>query len=414
MKYTKKVLGWTLLAGILLWGSAGLAQDILIGYSGPMSGVAAEYGQDVYNGIALAVKEINAAGGMKIGDKNCAFKLERLDDRADPTLAVNNARRFRSSGAIAVFNPIFSTAAGIMKINEEKGAEFMVVAFTSTPRVEELKNKLTVTAPGPFTSSVEIYSSWAMGRGYKKCAMVVTLGAYGDEWRQVFRQVWEKKGGIITADRPANYYMETDFSSQLTAALATQPDVLLIGGPTGATALVIEQARGMGYKGGFIMIDQPRQDQIARLLGGTKMLGNTIGSAAADSMPPRPGQNFIERYRAEYRKAGAVESAVNYTLVYVLSKAIVAAGTPGDVYKIRAAFPKALPLLADKFPMEIKGISDAGRFHIYSSTQTITNGKWDDPIVYAWWPRTEEEFDEVVRSSQLDRRITKKWLRPAK
>jgi branched-chain amino acid transport system substrate-binding protein len=239
----------------------------------------------------------------------------------------------------------------------------------------------------------------------------VTLGAYGDEWRQVFRKVWEAKGGIITADKPANYYMETDFSSQLTAAIATSPDVMLIGGPTGATALVIEQARGLGFKGGFILIDQPRQDHIEKLLGSTKLLGNTIGPAAADHMPPRPSQKFIERYRAEYKKAGAMESAVNYTLMHVLAKSVAAAQTVDDVYKIRASFPKALPVLADRFPMEIKGITEEGRFLIYSSTQSISDGKWDQPIVYVWWTRTQEEFDEVDRSSQLDKRIQKKWLK---
>jgi len=82
--------------------------------------------------------------------------------------------------------------------------------------------------------------------------MVVTLGAYGDEWRQGFREYWEKRGGVITADKPANYYTETDFSSPLAAAIATKPDVMLIGGPSATTALVIEQARSMGFKGWFL------------------------------------------------------------------------------------------------------------------------------------------------------------------
>lgn len=412
MKRGMKFLSLAMMIGVLLWGATSFAADeILIGYTGPLSGVAADYGQDAFNGIELAVKELNAAGGIVVNGKKYLFRLEKLDDRIDPTRAAANARRFRANGAIAVFSPVFGATAAIMKVNEEKGHEFIVVALTSTPKVEELKNRLTVAAPGPFTSSVEIYSNWAMNRGYKKCAMVVTLGAYGDEWRLVFKKVWESKGGIITADKPANYYMETDFSSQLTAAIATGPDVMLIGGPTGATALVIEQARGLGFKGGFILIDQPRQDHIEKLLGSTKLMGNTIGPAAADYMPPRPSQKFIERYRAEYKKAGAMESAVNYTLMYVLAKAVTAAQTVDDVYKIRASFTKALPVLADRFPMEIKGITEEGRFLIYSSTQSITDGKWDPPVVYVWWTKTQAEFDEVDRLSQLDKRIQKKWLK---
>ena len=36
--------------------------------------------------------------------------------------------------------------------------------------------------------------------------MMVTLGAYGDEWREAFKHYWvNEKGGEIIADKPANY-----------------------------------------------------------------------------------------------------------------------------------------------------------------------------------------------------------------
>ena len=122
--------------------------------------------------------------------------------------------------------------------------------------------------------------------------MVVTVGAYGDEWRAAFKEYWHKKGGEITVDKPANYYSETDFSAPLTAALATKPDVMLIGGPSASTALVIEQARGLGYKGGFILIDQAKMDYIANILKSTKLMGNTIGVAAVVLSPTRGGPRF--------------------------------------------------------------------------------------------------------------------------
>lgn len=238
MKKTKGLFWGALVIVILCWTGGAGAAEILIGISAPFSGPAAEYGQDCANGIDLAIREINAAGGVTIGGQKYTFKLEKLDDRIDPTQAVNNARRFRAKDAVAVFNAVFNTSAAMMKINQEKGNEFLVMAFTSTPRVEKLGNKLTLVAPGPFTAAVDIYSRWAAAKGYKKCAMVVTLGAYGDEWRRGFRTAWEKKGGVITADKPANYYKDTDFSSHLTAALAGKPDFLLIGGPSAPTALV--------------------------------------------------------------------------------------------------------------------------------------------------------------------------------
>jgi len=383
---------------IMSWAGSSRADEIVIGYTGPLSGPAAEYGQDIFNGVDMAVKELNAAGGITVKGKKYTFRLDKLDDRVDPTQAVNNARRFRQNKAIAVFNGVFNTIAPMMKINEEKGNEFIMMAYTSTPKVEHLGNKLMIDTTVDFTTYVQVFAEWALKKGWKKCAMVVTLGAYGDEWRVGFKEYYQKRGGVITADKPANYYTETDFSSQLAAAIATKPDVMLIGGPSATTALVIEQARSMGYKGGFMLVDQAKQDYIAVLLKGTKIMGDLIGTAGVVSIPFDGAKIFDKKYTTTYKRMVTWECALNYTGMHALAKAIVAAGTVDDVYKIRAAFPKALdpPMLGDKYPNAAYGVTDAGRMLIMSSVQTVTKGKSDPSVLYAWWPKTQKEFDKLV------------------
>lgn len=351
-----------------------VADEIVIGYTGPLSGPAAEYGQDIFNGVDMAVKEINEAGGITVKGKKYTFRLEKLDDRVDPTQAVNNARRFRTNGAIAVFNGVFNTIAPMMKINEEKGNEFIMMAYTSTPKVEFLGNKLVIGTTVDFSTYVQVFAEWALRKGWKKCAMVVTLGAYGDEWRAGFKEYYEKKGGVITADKPANYYTETDFSPQLAAAIATKPDVMLIGGPSATTALVIEQARNMGYKGGFMLVDQAKQDYIAVLLKGTKIMGDLIGTAGVVSIPFDGAKAFDKKYTATYKRMVTWECALNYTGMHALAKAIVTAGSVDNAYAIRAAFPKALdpPMLGDKYPNSVFGVTDTGRMLIMASVQTVT------------------------------------------
>ena len=402
MKHWKLLI--CLLAVLIVSFGAGRAQadEIVVGFSGPLSGPAAEYGQDIVSGIDMAVKEINAAGGITVAGKKYTFRLERLDDRADPVQAVNNSRRFKGNKAIAVFNGVFNTIAPMMKINEEKGNEFIVMAYTSTPALEDLGNNLMVGLTVTFMPYLDMYADWALKRGWKKCAMVVTLGAYGDENRAVFKEIWAKKGGIITADKPANYYTETDFSAPLAAAIATNPDVMLIGGPSATTALVIEQARAMGFKGGFMMIDQAKQDYIAKLLSGTSLMGNLIGTAGVVSVPFPGAASFEKRFVQQYKKMVTWECALNYTGMHALAKAIVAAGTVDDIYKIRAGFDKALavaPMLGDKYPNEVFGITKAGRLWIAASVQTITNGKSDVSSLHVWWPKTQAEFDNVVKRS---------------
>ena len=402
MKHWKLLV--CLLAVLIVSFGAGRAQanEIVVGFSGPLSGPAAEYGQDIVSGIDMAVKEINAAGGITVAGKKYTFRLERLDDRADPVQAVNNSRRFKGNKAIAVFNGVFNTIAPMMKINEEKGNEFIVMAYTSTPALEGLGNKLMVGTTVNLMAYLHTYADWALQKGWKRCAMLVTLGAYGDENRALFKEIWMKKGGIITADKPANYYTETDFSAPLAATIATKPDVMLIGGPSATTALVVEQARTMGFKGGFMMIDQAKQDYMAKLLGGTSLMGNLIGTGGVVSVALPAAPAFEKKFVQQYKKMVTWECALNYTGMHALAKAIVAAGTVDDIYKIRAGFDKALavaPMLGDKYPNEVFGITKAGRLWIAASVQTITNGKSDVSSLHVWWPKTQAEFDNVVKRS---------------
>lgn len=414
MRYLKGFFCSVVCFMIFLWGAIAGAEEIVIGYSGPLSGPAAEYGQDCVNGVDMAVNELNQNGGIAVGGKKYKFKLERLDDRSDPTVALNNARRFKANGAIAVFNSLLTTVSAIAKINEDKGQEFILMAFTSTPKILELKNKLVIF-PNPSDVYRTAFVEWALSQGYKKCAMMVTMGSYGDDWRKTFKAIYEKKGGTITADKPVNYYTETDFSAPLTAALKTNPDCMLIGGPSATTALVIEQARALGFKGGFMLIEQAKADVIVKLLKDSKLMGNSIANTTVMSIPRPPNlKNFIPNYEHNYKRMYTWEAEINYMFMRALARAMVAAGTATDIYKIRAAFPKAYPMTRDKFPGEHLGITPEGGIYAWGATQTITDGKFNPTVMYASWPKTQKEWDAVLKMSKKDKSIVKKWNRPEK
>jgi len=384
------------------WTVTGNAKEIVIGFTGPISGPAAEYGQDVLNGIDMAVKDLNAAGGIKVKGQSHTFRLEKLDDRLDPTQAVNNARRFRSNGAIAVWSPVFNCIAPLMKVNEEKGSEFLVMAYSATPKVTALGNKLMVNVVGfPFTVLCQGLADQAWQRGWRKVAVMITLGAYGDEWRQTFKGYWEKIGGTIAIDKPANYYTETDFSSQLTAILATKPDAMIVGGPSAPTALVIEQALSMGFKGGLILIDQAKMEDVARFLGGTKRLEGALGLSPPEVLPTPASASFAKRYLAAYKRPNNWEPITTYTATHVLARAIEAAGTTDDVAAIRAAFPKAFPALGNRFPYEYHGISDVGRFYSIMAISSIKDGKFTPPMGYAWWTKSAKELEQLKKITKL-------------
>lgn len=390
------------------------AKEIVIGYTGPLSGPAAQYGRDCLAGVELAVDDINRAGGIKIGDTAYTFKVASYDDMIDPTAAVNNARRLVSrEKAVAVFNPVFNTIAAMMQINEQRGSEFLMMAYTSTPALDKIPNQLTVAIPPPFAAYAIAFADRAWEKGWRKGAMVVTLGAYGDEWRKEFRRVWEAKGGEITADQPANYYTETDFSSHLAAALATNPEFLLVGGPSDPTGLVIEQAKNLGFKGGFMMVDQAKLNYIVDVTfnGDITKMNNVWGVVRTlDLGVHNETQALIDRFVQEKNiKVPTSENFLNYSAMRILAAAMVKAGTVDDPTKIKAAFNDVLPLPVEDNPIMYVGLQGS-RLLVQASIQFIEDNEYKTPIQSFWWIDDEKELQRLVDMQPPEHKVHRRIL----
>lgn len=383
-----------------------VADEIVIGFSGPLSGPAAEYGQDCVNGIDMAINEINYGGGITIKGRTHTFRLERMDDRVDPKISLSNARQFRDQHkAIAVFNPVTNTLASMMSINEERKKEFLIMAYSSVPQVSESGNKLLIAVTTPFTHYVRTEADLAWQKGWRRCAMVVTVGSYGEGWRKAFAEEWIRRGGIITEDRPANYYKKTEFATPLQVALGSHPDFLLIGGPSATTAMIIAQARARGFEGGFVMTDQVNLDTVYQLMEKPLGLEGSIGVSMVSHISFPASADFKHSYKISYKRDPTWESIQNYMGMHALARAIRFAGAVDDVRAIRAAFPKAFPMLGDQYPTEVFGLSSSGRFIISSSIQTVKYGKITPPTNYVWWAKTATEFGQV-------KKITKSNIAP--
>lgn len=407
----KNLLGFLFFLVFVTGASAVAADEVVIGYSGPLSGPGAEYGQDNVNGIDLAIREINDAGGILLKGKKYTFRLHKLDDRAGMAEAVANARKFlKQDKTPVIFNSSATTIGALLKINEIPGSEFLVVGYSSVHALHHLGNKLLINPTPDYLSYTEMAADVAWRQGYRNGAMVVTLGAYGDAWRKNFRSVWEKKGGRILADCPINYYTETDFTAQLISALVTKPDFLLIGGPSATTALAVEQARSMGFKGGFVMIDQARMDYIARVLKNMPLMEGTIGIANIADLPLPATADFIRKYRELYKKEATWESALNYITLHIIVQAMKLAGSVSDPHAIRAALGKALPVLGDKYPSELFRIEENGVISSPGVIQSVNNGKFSSVYYTLSFPKTRTEFLKYKKMSRTKEPENCLWM----
>src|SRR3974390_823370 len=100
---------WTALITVLLLASCkpgaqgGADQSVIrIGSAAPLTGEIAHLGKDNENGVRMAVDEINAAGGLKGGDKTYKLGMGGEDDKADARGGTLAAQKLVDEGVVAV------------------------------------------------------------------------------------------------------------------------------------------------------------------------------------------------------------------------------------------------------------------------------------------------------------------------
>jgi len=353
------------------------AQDtVKIGFTGPLSGGAALYGKNVVNGMEMAIKEINAAG-LEVAGRKVKLELVSLDDKYSPAEAAINARRLvQQHQTPAVFVPHSGGIYALQAFNEQE--KFIVMAYSSTPKITEVGNKLTIRIPPTFNTYIEPFSRYEMKKFGKRVGMLPGDHEYAKNWSQLFGPAWEKGGGVIASNNPMSYNRSADFYSGVSRVLAEKPDVLFIGGPSEPTALVAKQARELGFKGGFLIMDQAKLDEMAKVTGGLAPLEGSIGVLPV-SYDERPG---AKAFSAAYRKAyGAdrdptTESSYNYALTHALAAAMKLAGSTTDTAAIRSKLGDALAALPkEQNAGEFRGVDATGGTLVDPLVATVEGGK---------------------------------------
>ncbi|EON17961.1 ethanolamine utilization protein EutJ [Cupriavidus necator] len=368
-------LAATAVAAMLASGAA-LAQEVVkIGYTGPLSGGAALYGKNVLSGVQMAVDEINASG-LEVKGKKVKLEVVALDDKYSPAEAAINGRRLvQQHKTPAVFVPHSGGIFALQAFNEQE--KFLVMAYSSVPRITDAGNKLTIRIPPAYTGYIEPFVKAQMKRYGKNVALAPADHDYAKAWVQAFVPAWESAGGKVVANNPMSYTKATDFYSGVSRAMSEKPDVMFVGGPSEPTALVVKQARELGFKGGFIVMDQAKMDEMAKVTNGLGMLEGSIGvlPLVNDSRPA--AQNFNAKYKKLHDGRDATtEMSLNYTMVYALAGAMKLAGTTSDAAAIRAKMPDAVKGLAKEVnPNEVDGIDAKGGSMADTIVGWVQNGK---------------------------------------
>jgi branched-chain amino acid transport system substrate-binding protein len=369
-------------------GTSGSTVTVTIGLTAPLSGSGAGYGQDIRDGIDMAIKKVNDAGGIKIGDTTYKFALESADDQMNPDQATANATRFvLEDGINIIWDPTANTIGPLMTKNTTSGEEFLIMAYSSVPLYAKGANKYMITLPPPFSVYMKPFIQDAMGAGWTRVALMQTAGDYGNLWASTFQAAWTGAGGTVVANAPSNYYTETDFSAYLTTALAQNPQVIFCGGPSEPTGLLIKQARDKGFTGGFIVIDQAKLDVIEQEIGMDKLEG-AIGVLPINEATWTYTATFANDFQAQYGRQATWEAAICFTGFHILTEAMKSAGSVSDLAAIRAGFAAngVAMTSGDEWPVQYSGINnDTGALYMPGTPAMVKNGAFEAGTEIDWW-----------------------------
>lgn len=363
MRTTRRTIlgGAAVLAGTALSGAAFAQQEtVTIGWTGPLSGGAALYGKNTLTGLEMAAKEINDAGGLDVGGKKVKLEVVGLDDKYSPAEAAVNAKRLRSQyKAPVVFCPHSGGNFAMQAFNEQDG--FIVGAYTSVPQMTERGNKLTLRIPPSFAGYLPPFIKTEMAAFGKKLGMAGADHDYAKAWAGLMAPAWKQAGGTVVAENPMSYNKDTDFYSGVSRVIASSPDVMFVGGASEPTALVVKQARELGFQGGFAVMDQAKLDEMAKVTGGYGPLEGAIGTLPIVFDNREGPKAFVAKFRKIYNRDPGSENSLNYSAMNAVADAMKLAGTTTDATaifgKLSAAFA-ALP--PDRNPSVIQSVDDKG------------------------------------------------------
>jgi len=366
----------TAVAATLLFAAPAFAQEVVkIGYSGPLSGGAAQYGKNVLDGMNMAAAEINAAG-LEVAGKKYKVEVVALDDKYNPSETAINAQRLVQESKAAVILVPHSGGIYALQTNNE-AQKYLILAYSSTPQITARGNKLTLRIPPDFTNYIVPFTKYTMGKFGKNVAIADADHDYAKAWNAAFKPAWEAAGGKIVADNPMSYNRATDFYSGVSRALAGKPDVMFIGGASEPTGLVVKQARELGFKGGFILIDQAKMDEVSKVSGGYASLEGSIGVLPVidDSAPDTKA--FVQRYKKIHpERDPSSEVSLNYTAVHAAVLAMKLSGSVTDATAIRGQLDKAFKTLPGlQNPGNVEGVDATGSSSADPRVAVVEGGK---------------------------------------
>jgi branched-chain amino acid transport system substrate-binding protein len=295
------------------FATPGLAQQtIKIAQVVELSGTGATAGTNFKNGVELAVREINAAGGI-LGRK---VELENMDTQSNPAIAKALTTKAIDNDVYVVMGPVFSGSI-IVSMAETRRAEVPNFTGGEAANITLQGNPYVFrTSFSQATGMPKIAHYIANGMKAKTVAVLFVNNDFGKGGRDAIVKELGARNVKVVADVSTDPG-QVDFSSAVLRAKQANADALFAYLNEEESGRLLRELRKQGY-------NKP-------IVGETTIMGQKVielAGAAADGVrghvgltidAPNPAiKAFAQKYEKEFRSKSDHNGIKGYTGMYVV------------------------------------------------------------------------------------------------
>jgi branched-chain amino acid transport system substrate-binding protein len=283
--------------------------NVNLGYAGPLTGLEAHFGQDMQNGLILAIQQANEAG-IKLDGKLAHFVLISRDDEADPATAVRMAQQLIDESVVGVLGHFNSgTTIPASQLYHDAGVPQIAMSTAAAYTDQGYDNAFRM-----MTSDKQ--QGMALGKfivqklGAKKVALIDDRTAYGQGLTDEVGKSITAAGAKIVR-REYTMAQNTDFTAILTNIKAEAPDAIFFGGVDAQSAPMKRQMVTLGMTMPFVSGDTTHSDTFLSLAGpAAEGTYTSLPGVPLTSLPA--GVAFIDAYKARFKAMPGVYAPYAY------------------------------------------------------------------------------------------------------
>jgi branched-chain amino acid transport system substrate-binding protein len=303
------LLGATLALGAALPAAAQQEPIKIIGLV-ELSGTGATSGTNFDNGVKLAVKEINAAGGI-LGRK---VEYTSSDTQSQPQTAKALAQKAVDSGAYVVMGPVFSGSI-IVSMAETRRAEIPNFTGGEAAAITEQGN--------PFIFRTSFTQATAMPKvakyikddlKAKSVAILYVNNDFGKGGRDVMAKALEAQGIKVAADVSTDPG-QLDFSGAVLKVKQSNADVAFIYTNEEESARALREFKKQGYDKPLVGETTLTSQKVIELAGDAA--NGAIAHVGLTADAPQPTiKAFDEKFQKEFKYKSDHNGLKGYSGMY--------------------------------------------------------------------------------------------------